>query len=391
MKNLKSKVYLIFSDTLMIALALLIIPVIIAQNFLHLTSSQTFLVTIIDWFIWLAFFLEFVLKFIVEKKKISWLITNWLDSIVSIIVIISPVLEYFFTFASGTVLLRLSRLSRLTRLTRLTRLVRFLRLIRLIALGSKIQHGWKSVNLKVYVAFFFILGVGFTGSFIATGFQHSSIDVTWISLFVSTFGVFYAVLISFFVVHIWSKYNSISSQMGQEVNSLRNVFLLTRQLPGISEKNTFSKSLARYLETVVQTLWQKEVNTGAIHEKFLSLLEYFNQIIPANKTDIVILDNIVAELRVSSSAQANLINLISEKTPKILWILLIILSTVLVGSFIFLGFKNQLLATILISLVSAVTGLVVALIFDIDTPLQAGFWSIRPDLYLDLKKFILSI
>jgi len=61
-----------------------------------------------------------------------------------------------------------------------------------------------------------------------------------------------------------------------------------------------------------------------------------------------------------------------------------------VGSFIFLGFENRLLATVLISIVSAVTGLIVALIFDIDSPFASGFWNITPDPYVKLKELILK-
>jgi hypothetical protein len=104
--------------------------------------------------------------------------------------------------------------------------------------------------------------------------------------------------------------------------------------------------------------------------------------------DEIVFNHIIEELRLSSVAQANLINLKHDKSPKILWILLLLLSTTLVGSFVFLGFQNQLLATVLISLVSTVTGLVVALIFAIDTPFKAGFWSVSSQAYKEFRMFI---
>lgn len=389
MKSLKGKVYLIFSDTMMIGLALLIIPVVLAQNFLKLTPQQQILISIIDWAIWIAFFLEFFLKLAVAERRIKWLFDNWLDSIVSVIIIVSPLFEYFFNFASAAPILRLTRLTRLIRLTRLTRLMRSLRLIRLIALGTKVKRSWTQINLKVYVAFFFILGAGFTASFITTGFTYSSVDITWISLFISIFGVFYAVLISFFVIHVWGKFNSIGSEISREVNSLRNVYFLAGKLPAKTKIGQLSQLLTTYVDEVTDNLWgSQEVNTGKLNKKFLKLIEFFQGITMEQAVDLVIFDNIFEELRTSSVAQANLINLARDKTPKILWILLILLSTVLTGSFIFLGFQNQLVATTLISLVSTVTALVVALIFDIDTPFQAGFWNISPEPYLELKKLV---
>lgn len=386
MQNFRNKVNLIFSDTVMIALALLIIPVAIAQNLLTLSPSQEILISVIDWFIWIAFFLEFTLKFIAAEKRWHWLTSNKLDSIVSLIVILSPLLEFFSDLFAEAALLRLLRLGRLTRLSRLSRLIR---LVRLIALGSKVKHGWRTINLKAYVAFFLVAGMGFTASFIATGFQHSTVDVTWISLFVSIFGVFYAFLISFFVMHIWSKFNSIGGEISKEVNALRNAYLLSFQLLKKEKLKEFSLVMTRYIEEVFTTIWNSdEMNTQKTDEKFLKLIYYFNDFPLSTQADIIALNHIIEELRLSSVSQANLINLANDKTPKILWILFLLLSTVLVSSFIFLGFQNQLLATALITLVSIVTGLVVALIFDIDTPFQAGFWNISPKPFLSLKEYI---
>jgi hypothetical protein len=242
--------------------------------------------------------------------------------------------------------------------------------------------------MKIYAAFFFVLGIGFVASFIATGIQHSSIDTAWISLFVSIFGVFYAVLISFFVIHVWGKFNSISSEIEKETNSLRNVYILTQQLPSKTIITKLNYILTNYIDEIVTTMWKDQINSKTINNKFLGLVYLFDDTELSSRVDEIILDNIIQELRASSIAQANLINFARDKTPKILWILLLLLSTVLVGSFIFLGFKNQLIATTLITLVSTVTALVVALIFDIDTPFKAGFWNVSPDPYLELKEFI---
>jgi len=378
----KERIYYIFSDGVMVALALLIIPVILAQTLLELSPAQQILVSVIDWGIWIAFFLEFFLKLTAEEKKLKWLRDNWFDSLVSIIIIISPILENAETIFSVVPGLRLLRLGRIARLSRL------LRFLRLFVLGGKIKHTWKRINLKIYVVFFFVLGIGFAASFIATGFEYSSTDTTWISLFVSVFGVFYSVLISFFVVHIWGKFNDIGGEIGKQVNSLRNVYILTRQLPHAAELSKFPSMLVEYVNCVIDTLWTKKTAHQSINDKFMRLVNFFDDIRVSSKTDEIVINNIFEELRISSGSQTNLINLSQDKTPKILWILLLLLSIVLVGSFIFLGFQNQLLATTLITLVSVVTGLVVTLIFDIDTPFQAGFWNISSQPYLDLKEFV---
>jgi len=366
----RQKVNIIFSDTVMISLALLIIPIIIAQYFLTLTPSQQVLVSAIDWFIWAAFFLEFVLKLGLAKQKIKWLAGNKLDSTTSIAIIISPILEYFLPILASTLVLRL------------------LRLTRLVALGAKVKRKWGKIDLKMYAAFFVVVGIGITASFFSTGFQYSSIDITWLSLFVSIFGVFYAVMVSFFIIHVWGKYTTIGNEISKEVNSLRNVYLFALQFKDEFTHKETSRYLLEHLNEVVDALWREEIKTATINKAFIKLINYFSQLTPNTEMESIIIGNIIEELRASSTAQANLINAAREKSPKILWILLIFLSTVLVGSFVFIGFQNQIVATVLITLVSGIIGLVVALMFDIDTPFQAGFWNISPSPYLELKEFI---
>ena len=148
MEKLRQKIYLVFSDTVMIALALFVIPLVAVQTFFILTPAQETLVRSLDWLIWTAFFLEFSLKLLVAEKRARWFIDNWLDSLISIVVIVSPLLELFAKIFEGAPLLRLLRLTRITRLTRLSRLAR------LGALGVRTQKSWRNLELKVYLTFF---------------------------------------------------------------------------------------------------------------------------------------------------------------------------------------------------------------------------------------------
>lgn len=382
MEKFRQKVYFIFSDTIMIALALLIIPVIIALNFLPLTPFQHSLIITIDWLIWIAFFLEFILKLIVAEKRIKWLTDNWFDSIVSIVVILSPILENMSSIFYFAPSLRLARLSRLTRLTRL------LRFFRIFALIGRVKNSWSKIDLKVYIVFFLIMGTGFSASFISSNFHYSSTDITWISLFVQIFGLFYAFLISFFVMHVWAKFNSIGNEISKEVNSLRNVYILYKQISNKKEGSHFSFLLKEYINNIYNLLWLEEKNHLVVNTKFLELVNFFNDIKFSTDADKVIYSHIIEELRNSSIAQTNLISLSQDKTPKILWILLLVLSVTLMGCFIIVGFENQFIATTFITLASSITGLVVALIFDIDTPFKAGFWSVSTAPYDELKEFV---
>jgi len=383
MEKLRQKIYLVFSDTVMIALALFVIPLVAVQTFFILTPAQETLVRSLDWLIWTAFFLEFSLKLLVAEKRARWFIDNWLDSLISIVVIVSPLLELFAKIFEGAPLLRLLRLTRITRLTRLSRLAR------LGALGVRTQKSWRNLELKVYLTFFLIVGIGLVSSFFGTKIRHSGPDAGWISLFLSLFGAFYAFLVSFFIAHVWLRFSFLSGEIGKHVNSLQNVVILTKQFSSEEISTNFIDLLDSYLEETVR-LWggDKNIIGKTLKKKLLKIISCFKEKDLQKGTDLVILDNIFEELRTSSVAQTNISGTIDEKTPLILWIILIFLSLGMDIGFVFLGFDSQILATLVITSIFTISALITAFLLDIDKPLEAGFWHVSPKPYEDLKEFI---
>ena len=85
--EMKEKVYAIFSDNLMLLLALIAVPVTLYE-----LVSQSFWLTVIDWLIWFVFLLEFVLKVVVEDTLTTYIKYNKLNSAISLIIVVSPVL-----------------------------------------------------------------------------------------------------------------------------------------------------------------------------------------------------------------------------------------------------------------------------------------------------------
>ena len=139
---------------------------------------------------------------------------------------------------------------------------------------------------------------------------------------------------------------------------------------------------------MLKVLWDRKATPETLNDKFLKILVTFEKVEVKNSRDHIFIDNIIDELRISSVSQSNLLALSLEKTPRILWILLLFLSAILIGSFVFLPFESQVLATGIITAMSAAVGLVVVLIFDMDTPFRAGFWNISSKPYLKLKEFM---
>ena len=74
-EELKKIVYSIFSDTLMVFLALLILPIVLAEYLLDLTAAQNIILSLISWLIYAVFVLEFILKLLVAENKTNFIKT----------------------------------------------------------------------------------------------------------------------------------------------------------------------------------------------------------------------------------------------------------------------------------------------------------------------------
>ncbi len=88
--ELKEAVYSIFSDTKMLILALIAVPVTVLELF-QLDPSSMLLLSMIDWVIWGLFFLEFILKIVCENDYTAYIRNNKAQSALSIIIVGSPI------------------------------------------------------------------------------------------------------------------------------------------------------------------------------------------------------------------------------------------------------------------------------------------------------------
>lgn len=90
-EKLKETVYYVFSDTAMLILALIAIPITIVELF---TSLESPTLAFIDWIIWFVFVLEFFLKVYVEGDFTTYIKNNKAASAISIIIIASPIAAF---------------------------------------------------------------------------------------------------------------------------------------------------------------------------------------------------------------------------------------------------------------------------------------------------------
>jgi len=126
-EKMKKTVYTIFSDKIMIVLAVIAIPAIVAEFYFQPTSIYYLIAYVVDWFIWLAFVLEFAFKLYVENEKGQYLKSHKFDSIISVLIIVSPVIGLFANKLAALPILRIARITRLLKASTITQGVKLTR------------------------------------------------------------------------------------------------------------------------------------------------------------------------------------------------------------------------------------------------------------------------
>lgn len=372
-ENLRNLVYSVFSDTLMIFLALLIIPVLAIQFLYPLTETQELVIAAIDWIIWIVFFLEFVFKVYAGKDIFEYVRANRLDSLISVIIIVSPVLELLATAFAGAALLRLLRISRL---------------VRLAGVAGKVGTKWRRINFKSYALVAVIIAIGFLVSLFKPALQYSANDAAWLTVFVSLIGVIYAVIAAFTIMHVWNEFNAMDSEIRKEAVHLRNLVLLADRTNQKSFGKKIKERILEYVSSNVDKYWKKTASMEDNRRKFVQIMESIDEFTPRNEKEIVVLDNVIEELRETASTRSNITTLVNSKTPNIVWLLLVFLSFVLVTGISLMDFQSQLLSTMTITLITTAIAFVTLLVYDMDFPFQSGFWVISPQPYFEVEEFI---
>jgi hypothetical protein len=357
----------------MILLALLVIPLIIVQ-FIPVNPTQRTIFECLDWIVYGMFFLEFILKVYVAENRVNYIKQNKIDSIISIIIILSPLFEIATMYFAEAPLLRLLRISRV---------------VRLGGVLGKTKAGWRKVNYKSYILVALVISAGFVLSFFRPAFTLTDAEQTWVSVFIQVVGIFFGLFAAFMIVNAWNGYNSLDDAIRKESLSLRNIFLLSLALKDdIPAFNNLKTCMLDYTKSVLDAYWKELTKIDETNAKFIQFFKILQEFNPDTEKAHTIYNNMNEELRVASTHRSNVLSLIAARTPKVLWIFVIVLSFILILSFMIVNFSNQWLATLVITMVSIAVAFVIVVIYDISYPFKGGFWSISPQGYFDLENII---
>ena len=276
-EELRSSVYSFFSDTLMVFLALLIIPIVVGEYLFDLTATQNLVFSALSWVIYSLFFAEFILKVLVAENKRAFIKTNKLFTAISLIIILSPILEPISELFATAPALRALRIVSAIRLSRLTRLA---------AASGRAKISWRRINFKTYAITAMIIGLGFSASFFAPRTPLLQSDQNLLSMFIGVVGTIYAIITGFMIANVWSKYMALINATTKETTSLRNIYLLGLELRAPVLIEALRKNLSSYASTVIDVYWKETKQMDYLESKFDSLFNSIKNFDLSNPKDI---------------------------------------------------------------------------------------------------------
>lgn len=359
----------------MVFLALLILPIVLAEYLLDLTSTQNVILSLISWVIYAVFVLEFLLKLLVAQQKTVFLKTNKFYTIISLVIIVSPVLEPISELFAAAPFLRAFRLASVIRLSRLTSL---------LAVSGRARLSWRRIKFRTYAIVTSVIVFGFLISFFKPELNLSSTDQNLLAQLIQITATIYAIITGFIIANVWGKYTSLIRSANTEAANLKNIYLLSLQLKNQDLINRIKHSIIEYIQAIIETYWKASGKIRILEQTQAKIILSLNNFVPQKESDIEVYSNLVDEIKRTSESHASIKSLLASRTPKILWALITVLSAVLIFGFYLVSYDNQLLATLTMSTVSTAVALVAVIIYDMNDPFKFGFWAVSPDAYLEL-------
>ena len=378
-ERLRGAIYSIFSDTLMVFLALLILPIVLAEYLLDITATQNVILSVISWIIYSLFVLEYILKLAVADQKIVFLKANKFYTAISLVIIMSPLLEPISQLFIAAPALRALRIFSALRLSRLTTI---------LAASERARMSWRRINFRTYAIVTSVIVFGFLISFFKPDLRLSETDQTLLSQFIQIIATIYAIITGFVIANVWGKYITLIRLVNTEATSLRNVYLLALQLDSFEIVKALKSRIVEYAQGIIKVYWKATEKQSLISQSTAGMYESLKGYSPKTTGQIEVYSNLVDELRRSSEGQEGIKSLLAAQTPRILWALIAVLSSVLIFGFFFINYDSQLLATLTLTLVSTAVALVASIIYDMNDPFKFGFWAVTPITYLELETFL---
>lgn len=211
-------------------------------------------------------------------------------------------------------------------------------------------------------------------------------DINSIPWLYSVIGIIFSITSGFIIQTLWNTWDSLTTAVREEVNSLRQIITFSKHLPNhTSQKITVA--VQQYLERVVAN-WKNSESmkrSEEVSESLSQLQEEMYEIFSKQKDLTQIAYSLFSNILIH---RENRIHYSTRKLPKTLK-LLIQLSTFLIISLSFLiGVKNMWLDYIFTGSIAFLSFVMYEVIIDLENPLHPGSWHVTSKEYKQLLEEI---
>ena len=207
-------------------------------------------------------------------------------------------------------------------------------------------------------------------------------DLSSWSSFYTVFGVIFAIVAGFLLVTVLNRYSNLNQTIEDELNAVESVrdFLVYLEDGQQVEIDKIKHTLAIYVTSVADTAWAEmsapitpmNVDTS---EELYAVMRSGKRIKVNEERDSIILSALVETISEITKLRTRRIALANERLPPRLRVLMLFMSTTLVGAFVFLGVQSTFAHIYMLVTLTVSIHLLYMVIEDLDHPFY-GVWKI---------------
>jgi hypothetical protein len=227
--------------------------------------------------------------------------------------------------------------------------------------------------------------IAFVGLMLRSHLRYEGIETdlsSWGSFF-NVFGVIFAIVAGFLLVTVLNRYSNLNQTIEDELNAVESVrdFLVYLDDRQQSEIDKIKRALEIYVKSVANTEWA-EMSAPAIpmnsdtSEELYEVMRSGKGIKVSEERDNIVLSALIETISEITKLRTRRIALANERLPPRLRVLMLFMSTTLVGAFVFLGVQGIFAHIYMLVTLSVSIHLLYMVIEDLDHPFY-GVWNIR--------------
>ena len=227
--------------------------------------------------------------------------------------------------------------------------------------------------------------IAFVGLMLRSHLRYEGIETdlsSWGSFF-NVFGVIFAIVAGFLLVTVLNRYSNLNQTIEDELNAVESVrdFLVYLDDRQQIEIDKIKRALEIYVKSVANTEWA-EMSAPAIpmnsdtSEELYEVMRSGKRIKVSEERDNIVLSALIETISEITKLRTRRIALANERLPPRLRVLMLFMSTTLVGAFVFLGVQGVFAYIYMLVTLTVSIHLLYMVIEDLDHPFY-GVWNIH--------------